>query len=76
MNSQDLAALQLRGLTHAINVLAPAPGLERKTLPPAVDGFLIDLYDYFDRFADINDNGGPNDAMQWQNRINELRGRR
>lgn len=72
----DLTALQMRGLAHAINLLVPTPGVNRTALPPAVEDFLVDLYDYFDRSADIDDEGRPNEAMQWQNRINELRGTR
>lgn len=71
MTTTELDALQIRGLAHALRHIAPT-----LPLPPAVDAFLVDLYDYFDRFADIDDEGRPNEAMQWQNRINELRGRR
>ena len=35
---------------------------------------LLDLADYFDDRADINDEGGPNTAMSWYQRIKEVLG--
>jgi len=33
---------------------------------------LIELADYFDNRMDINNDGGPNDAMVWHRRIMEV----
>lgn len=35
---------------------------------------LQELDDHFGDEVDINDNGGPNDAMRWQQRIREVLG--